>query len=262
MNFFDLDATNLLAYLKAQRDFSGLWFFHHIPKTAGSSLAAELSIMAAPYGSIVWEQAGSMEEAWNSREAAAHDFEKRLTSEKVRSASGHLLARHVNQFLAAQPQMRCFTFLRHPVKRVVSEYFYCRSELHPPHQAFRETYPTLEAYIDDPNEQNKAAQYLLPDLNMSWDDSFSFIKSRYQMIGLQERYPVSFLMLTGMLSSMKPPEKNERVSPEKHQIEPQLIHKIAQVNSIDLSIYNATENVYERISEEIWKMHQNGSVLG
>lgn len=251
LNFFDLTADTLAGYLEQSSEFDGTWFFHHIPKTAGSSLAAELAQRAAPYRNLHIDYTDASENYADKIERAVTLFLAEKAN--LRSASGHVQARHIERIAAAEPRLRFFTFFRHPVQRVLSEYHYSRSPLHPPHEEFRRRYPTLGDYLDDPREANKMAQYLFAEMPATPEEAKAALAGRYAMIGLQERYPVSFVMLTTMLGGPALPKARERVlATGKTPPDPETFRRVVAANRMDLALYTMVQNVYARIASAIW----------
>lgn len=257
MDFFSLTPDNVEDYIRENHAFSGMWFFHHVPKTAGSSLVAELGKHASPYINVDVSYEDDGETFSERRDHAVSKFCEQVRQDPPRSASGHVLARHLEQIRNQGRDVRSFTFLRHPVERVLSEYNYCRSELHPPHESFIAQFPTVESFVADESERNKCAQYLLDDLTMSWDEIVQLIRSRYQMIGLQERYPVSFLVMSSLVFDMSLPIEKERVGKRRQAVDPGLARMIAEANEIDLALHDAVKTVYERIALSIWTLQRD-----
>ncbi|MEP2785160.1 MAG: hypothetical protein ABJO67_17360 [Pseudoruegeria sp.] len=257
MSFFDLNASNIRDYLMSCRQFPGMWFFHHVPKTAGSSLSLELENHCKPYANIRWDYEESSIPFYIRRETAVSEFVERIATDVPRSASGHILAGHVDAIEAVDPNVHCFTFLRNPVQRVISEYNYCCSEGHPPREMFMAKYPTIEDFVHDPVERNRSAKYLLDDQTMSWTDVRDLLARRYQLIGIQERYPVSFLMLSAMMTKMRLPEQSENVAKTRPKVDAGLARMIVDANELDFAIYDSVSTVYHRISDSIWDIHKS-----
>ncbi|MDO9527247.1 MAG: sulfotransferase family 2 domain-containing protein [Gemmobacter sp.] len=256
--FFDLTPDNLTNYVAEARAHKGLWVFHHIPKTAGSSLGGELAVHAAPYHNILPDYADHDTPFHVRLDTALSTL---LTHAKtpgpdgpLRSASGHVLATHLRKISKEVPDTRFFTFLRNPLARIVSEYTYNKSPKHPPHMEFRRAYPTLTDFARDPAEHNKMAFFMFDTNRITLADALSEMGKRYDMIGLQERYPVSFLLLSSMIWGPALPKMRERVS-EKSDM-PELTDDVRRTifasNTLDLEICTAVERVYNRIAPAVW----------
>jgi len=258
--FFDLTADNLKDFVADAFAHRGLWVFHHIPKTAGSSLGGEMALHAAPYHNILPDYADHdtpfhtrLDRAVTTvldraRAGAAHP------DGPLRSASGHVLSSHLRRISTEVPETRFFTFLRNPLARIVSEYTYNRSPKHPPHQDFRRAYPTLADFARDPAEHNKMAFFMFENNRVALPDALAEMGKRYAMIGLQERYPVSFLLLSSMIWGPALPKMRERVSEKSDmpELTDDLRRTIFASNTLDMEICAAVERVYNRIAPAVW----------
>lgn len=257
MKFFDLDSQNVSDYILENRSFSGMWFFHHIPKTAGSSLVAELSKNVTPYENIEPSYDDPTTQLYILRNRVVEDFVARMAENPPHSASGHMMPNNIDLIEQQGHPVRFFSFVRHPVERILSEYNYCCSELHPPHKSFMETFPTIEHFIESDGERNKCAQYFVHDPTEPVDVILNRLNERYAMIGLQERYPVSFIFLSSMLYKPSLPTQKERIGKPRDPVDPGLARVIEDANSVDMAIHDAVSEVYGRIARTIWELHRD-----
>ena len=258
-SMLSLSATDLPTFVAAHRARTGPWFFHHIPKTAGSSLASEIQEGVGNYTNLVPEYSGG-----------ATGYEQsfvRLTEEAIaalqgpnppRAFSGHLRAHHAVRFAEAVPGLRSFTFLRHPVARVLSEYNYCRTPAHPLMDEFIERFPTLEHYISVKTEMNKASRMMFGPMTetITPEDAVAEMNRRYVMVGLQERYPVSFLLLSTLVWEPSLPKKHLRVGVKTAQLPDAIVGRILEANPIDLALYDAVDAAYKRLAPTIWDSYR------
>ena len=129
--------------------------------------------------------------------------------------------------------------------------------MHPLNAAFAKKYPTIEHYIHDEAEQNKMSQYLLgPDIPEDKQQIIDLLDERYCFIGLQERYPVSFLLLSNILwKSSLPKAKKQRVLQNDTALEmrKKFAHIITEKNAIDLKIYQIISKRYDKIADIVWR---------
>lgn len=278
MNFFDLNAGNFREYIAQNQSSQNMWVFHHIPKTAGSSLASEMAAHAQPFKNVdFFEYDGEPVPFTEQRdrcvsklisdlskgEIYARSGEKGMVRHShLRSFCGHFMGKHLDEMEASFGPLNCFTFLRDPVKRVLSEYNYCCSPLHPPHAEFRARFPSIEHFAHDEWERNKISQYLLPEeifpsANIPWSKARSLLARRYNMIGLQERYPLSFMLMSSLFFGTRLPEVSERVSAEKASIDPGLAQMITQANELDMHLFVSVSHVYDAIGSAMWDWYEN-----
>lgn len=233
-------------------DPAAIWLNHHIPKTAGSSLVAEIEVAVGPerfvnllptYGEGPDAYAASLE-----RQAEAVI----ASPTPPRVFSGHLGAPQVDLLARKLPGLKIMTFLRHPVARVISEYNYCRSPRHPEMETFIATYPTLDDYIADKSEMNKAAMMMFGSDQPEPEEAIARMMSRYTLIGLQERYPISFLLMSAMIWAPTLPSHEERVGATRAAPDQDLVARISAANHIDLALYTHVAALYDAQAPNIW----------
>ena len=256
MQFINLEKGQLKEYINKERDDSALWLFHHIPKTAGSSLVAELSVNRPSYVNICIDY--SLDTSFSYEEKmqnAVESFLKKKTQAKIRSASGHLSVSHFNTIMNKCKRGKAFTYMRHPVKRIISEYNYSCSTAHPSYQVFKKKYPTFEDYIEDSSSVNKHAFYMFGSKDLPPDDAIQQMAQKYHFIGLQDYYSESFIILSNMLWKGSIPKAKERVaknnSNKNTALSQEVMDKIIRNNALDMALFTAVSRVYERISDDI-----------
>lgn len=221
----------------------GLCLFVHVPKTAGTSLRAELADILQPDANIVVDYTDTSRSFHARMDEAVDMFLGYAEAEAPRFASGHILARHVNRIRAARPGTRLVTFLRDPVARVVSDYRYQRSPRHPVHAEFAARVPDLDAYIAMRAEANKMTQHLVPaDILQAGDpaECVDYVMRTYAFVGLQEMYPISFRALTTLLGEPRWPQIRENVNSDNESertIPADLAARIRAANALDDALY-------------------------
>lgn len=253
MSFADLKPGRVRDYLDAHKG-GGLWVFQHIPKTAGSSLAAELAANRPPYRNIhiTFGDPGKAPEA--QRDAAVESFIAEARGKGIRSASGHLRHRNIEAILAAFPGTRLFTFVREPVARVISEYNYCRSPEHTNPEGFARAFPTLEDFAASVESSNKMAMYITGQRNVKPDELVEYAFQRFAFIGSQKIYNLSFRMLSSLLWYETEQQARLRVSgtrDPKSTLAPETLKLIRQANRADQALFNAVSEVYRGCRDEI-----------
>src|SRR3712207_8209906 len=79
-------------------------------------------------------------------------------------------ARHVEQIEKAAGEIRRVTMLRHPVKRVISDYRYQGSPMHPEHEGFRRRCPTLRDFlkVEEATKDRKSTRLNSSHANISY----------------------------------------------------------------------------------------------
>ncbi len=244
-----------------------LWLFVHVPKTAGSSLAADISALLPPYRSIHIDHADRGRSARDRYDDATEGFLRIQAASPCRFASGHVQYRQVKRIQDALPGTRLFTMLREPIARLVSDYLYQRSSMHPLSAEVRAAIPDFATFVELKGQRNRAARHLLPPKLAQSDDvkqAMEALSARYAFIGIQERYELSFRALTTLLSGRPSrPSARKRVNDEtasekagvlQELADPALQAHIRQLNALDFGLYAAVAAAYDRIAQplETW----------
>jgi hypothetical protein len=249
MGIGTLFSGNFDEYFKESRDTpSTLWFFLHIPKTAGSSFRAELADRLRPQANVHVDHAKTDLPRNERMQAAIDAFVAEATVAPVpfRFASGHLKYSEVLDVLramrAVQRRMRVITMLRDPVARVISDFRYMRTPAHPTYQAVIAKFPTLESYIEHRSAQNKMMRFLRRRGKDSTADVIKDMEQMYSFVGLTERYDLSARTLFKVLAFKEAPEVYTRKteSREENRIDnlEQMLPRIRELNAQDIEIYD------------------------
>lgn len=231
-----------------------LWIFQHIPKTAGTSLTRELNKNMAPYRNIhvnYMDRSTSFEQGISNAVNCFID-ELRLKENDIRSCSGHLTFDLVSRIQQNHPDSLVVTFLRNPVDRVISDYRYQRSELHPPHEEFRSRFNCIEDYIESPISQNKISNMVYgKKRDPTAETLIEHLGRSFAMVGLVEMYPMS---LSSMFAAMGvpgiKPQFHARKTPDTNEtrtvITKALRERIAELNQLDMAVYGHVREVLLR----------------
>jgi hypothetical protein len=238
------------------RDFEGyfaqagssapLWLFVHVPKTAGSSIETEARAILAPSVNLDIDHTDT-ERSYQARfDAAVGRFVAAYPERKERFASGHINDRQVEAIRTGIAGVRCFTMLRHPIGRLISDYRYQRSAMNLAQEEFVRTTPSFEAYAARRHVHNKMAAHLVPRPMLESGDvdaCVAYMLDRYAFIGLQEMYPLSLRVLTTLLGEPRAASAQLRVNPETEETRVTLsaAHdlELRGRNAIDLGIFQA-----------------------
>ncbi|OWK27924.1 sulfotransferase family 2 domain-containing protein [Sphingomonas dokdonensis] len=241
MAFGDIAQGNLERFLDANRFADELCIFIHIPKTAGSSLSAELNRMRPPYHNIHRRYFHGETVTFSRIEDEIAAVIDSGALGDARSCSGHFSWDQAAPLRAARPDARAFTFLRDPVKRVISDYRYSRTPTHPTYKETIERFPTVESYIEANETQDKMARFMLPNGVRTPDQIDAFISTNYAFIGLLEMYPLSFNILSLLLGHDRMPSEHKRKTEDTadNAVEetPALREMIAATNQRDSALY-------------------------
>ncbi len=259
MSIARLSTVDLETFVRETAAHDDLWLFLHIPKTAGSSLSAELNDLRTPYRNIHLSdedyQTDTIGDAfWRLLERHIDAFIAEGRSIRYRSASGHMLAPQAIRIAEAVPGTRLFTFLREPVARVVSDYCYQLSDGHPAHAAFRVAHPSIDSYLPSA-EANKMFRHLCLHPREPVDEVIGRVGETFAFVGIVEMYPYSFNVLTRLFGANRMPRRHERVAPPQSRaavtMTGDLEARIMEMNRLDLALYGHFRRLLGR-HRETW----------
>ncbi|MDS9468581.1 sulfotransferase family 2 domain-containing protein [Paracoccus sp. MBLB3053] len=231
-----------------------IWVFHHIPKTAGSSLTHELRQVLPPYRNIFADHRPGVASRADSLMDAVDAFLTDYPTYKYRSASGHLRRPHLNRILETLPEARLITFLRNPAERLISDYRYAKTPKHPTHVEFSEKFPTLDDYIDHPQSQNKMWAFVSSQNADADEKMMRSVFNRYAFIGTLETLADDFSFFTSLFGCPKAMQAKVNITANqkdnKVEIDATTLQKIQSLNMKDFALYDlVTETLAERRSE-------------
>ena len=241
MGFSSFASVGLDAFIENESAPDDLWIFIHIPKTAGSSFASELSDLRRPYRNIHVDYEDKTTPHDLKLDRAVDQFVQDSRTTQFRACSGHFTMRHVLKLREAFPRSRVVSILRNPVERVISDFRYARTPAHPPYKEFIKQFPTIENYVDSPASHNKMFKFLAPDPDIRMAELFEFLDESVSFIGLTEMYPMSFNIVMQLFGLNRLPTSHKRkTEPTKYnQVvrTPELLKQIKEANARDFAIF-------------------------
>jgi len=263
MNLTDLFSERYDAYFQAAHRGTPLWLFVHVPKTAGSSLNAEMVPILFPNYNIHIDYSRlDPGEAAHSYEAlfdrSVDQFIELAQEKHYRYCSGHINVAQMERIRGAIPDVRPVTMIRDPVLRFISDYRYQRSDMHPGHDQFREAFPLIQDYLRLEGDWNKTATSLLPPALRAEGDvqeCVDWLISTYAFIGVQEQYSLSLHALTCFAGVPKRSSIRTRVNDPTPDNEVHLTDELRQEiryrNALDIALYDAIAPRFTAISDSL-----------
>jgi hypothetical protein len=237
-----------------------LWLFVHVPKTAGSSLSADLAPQIGPYRSIHIDHSDRERTGPERFDIAVEGFLAGLAHERVGFVSGHILQRHVARIQAAVPGTALFTMLREPTARLVSDYLYQRSSMHPLAAEVRARVPDFDAFLELRGPRNRAARHLVPLPLVKAGDAeraIAHVRRNFAFVGVQERYALSFRALTAMFGQSRLPGERKRVNEEAQEEraailarleQPAMQARIRAENAVDFALWQHFAGAWDAVA--------------
>jgi len=250
----------------------GTVVFHHIPKTAGTTMGPILRRQYLRRRTLVIGAGGS-------KQQSLVNFARLSQADKD---SYQLILGHQAIKLADQlTSPTIITFLREPVSRVVSLYYFARDvyEQHPWHEATRE-YSLEELYKHNVHEQWRELADGQYHSLLGWQ-GFSGIKKREDIrpvvrglllestprlhIGLTERFDESLLFLKHVLDWKFDPyyaRKNTNKKRQRISITPEAREAALHYNQCDTELYSAAKECLEVLWERVDTKQLEKEILG
>jgi hypothetical protein len=269
MAFDELSEIGIVQFVERQRALKSLWGFVHIPKTAGMSLISAMSDACGPHRKISAESyLVGMDEfsasLWNAvREFV--DVQRFGIKEHYKSFSGHIRRVHTDYIRGEIPEVRMFAMLRDPAKRVVSDYRYCLTPAHPPHEEFLRRFPTLMDYVVDRRYQNIMTKCLAPSPDMNPEEVIKSITTHFDFIGITEMFEFSVTAIFRMMGLSSPTVERLNVTTATArnalEVDSQVMEAIRRINHLDHALYRHVHAVLSS-QREAWWAHVRSQLKG
>jgi hypothetical protein len=246
------------------RDSKKLWVFHHIPKTAGSSLANDLGAKFKPrcnlYPGAFGEERTDIIAA-KRLDPIVQKFIAIQQEGTYRFAHGHLRRSHLQLLQSSLPNVAPFTMLRDPFDRFISSYRYQQTPKSPNNTAFIRDYPTIESYIESDtgialNARNTCCKFLAGSPGATFEEARSVLEQDYVFCGLLEAYPLSFAVITTLMGHCSKPTRHDNKTPESvpnDVADPKRYRdRIYEINAEDMKLYDFVRYKINNIEEAMW----------
>lgn len=222
-------------------------FFIHIPKTAGSTMM-----------SLIWREY-KHEKIFHVMKRDFEDF--RSLSERERDnyklVGGHMC--YGVHDLVSNPGTY-FTILRDPVKRIVSYYYYVRSQ---PNSDWYQMAMNMnlaefveKSQVPEVNNGQLRRLYGVEGFNVEFGackpDMLTIVKQQilkhFSVVGLTERFYETIVLLSDVYSWRLLPFLNKNVSrskPKSRSIDKQTMDVIIRYNQLDIELYNFSQEQFD-----------------
>jgi hypothetical protein len=234
-----------------------LWVFVHVPKTAGSSVEQDLATFMKPFANVHVDYTDTSKPHQKLLDEAVERFLARHREKPYRMAAGHLRSRHTELLRAAIPGVRCFSMLRDPIKRLISDYRFQRSRQNVASEVFVATTPDFATYVARKHVHNKAALALVPRPIVEAGDigaATEHLMRNYAFVGLQEQYPLCMLTLTTLLGHQMNPKARARVNTEAENqvlLTPEEAAELRRLNAVDVGLFQAVTAGWKPIRDRL-----------
>jgi hypothetical protein len=217
----------------------------HIPKTAGTSFVAQIGRAAVPWAHVVngryYPDIGKV--LGNARDHLV-ELKEGILNHTYRVVIGHMTRRDVIFSLDGAETMRFAAFIRDPVARFVSEYFYAVSPINPGYADLIERYPTLESFIDNCVDANVITHYLERYRGQPVADIISDLKKYFCFLGYVENYEKDARELCNLFSKKPFIEDHlNALSMKRPPIASKSLDRIREINARDMEFYTLVQQM-------------------
>ena len=245
-------------YFAASGSGAPLWMFVHVPKTAGSSMEAEMTAIHKPSANIEIDYTETTKTYKVLFDEAVGRFIEKHNQTPYAFATGHVQARHTELISKSVADVRVFSMLRNPVARIISDYRYQRSTMNLGRDAFIEKTPDFATYIARPFVHNKTAIALVPRPIVDAGDgpaAVDYVMQNYAFIGLQEMYPLCLRALTTLMGQPRSAEAKVRVNPASADnqvaLTPDEEKELRRLNAMDVALFQAFTQKWKPIRDSL-----------
>lgn len=216
----------------------------HIPKTAGTSFR---NILKEVYGAEHVERFDIIKKEKLIFVEEAELKSKKFPS-KIKVIHGHFNYRDLTEQLKIRKDIPVITWLRNPVERVISNYYYLAERL-------REELQEEEKGLNILAKMQKSLiEYARLEMNRNRMSKFleGISLDEMKFVGIQEYFNEDLAYFGHIfgIDNIKPLEQN--ITGEKHKVRNEILQEISGLNELDISLYNkALELRRKRLSKPI-----------
>ena len=227
--------------------------FQHIPKTAGTTLRYIIQYQFPP---------SAICELYGSSGSPAQRIAKLQSLSKLQQQKIKIINTHVGFGLHDYLQQPCryITFLREPVQRAVSMYYYFQKTKNPQFvelslEEFVRTYPGVQngmtknlsgIVLQTQLGTAEADRELVCDRS-SLEIARANLQRHFKFVGISERFDESLLLLRQILGWKIPLFDKSNTSKKPQSIDRQILKYIERQNELDLQLYESATATFEEL---------------
>lgn len=203
----------------------------HIPKTAGTSFSDVLQRAYPDQVAFFYRENNKLTHPKLKDRNRLRDPEllKELEDDGIRIIHGHAPGRWFLRSI--RDQKRYWTWLRDPVERVISAYYYQLQRKAIGRDVKDDIGGTLEQYARSEDNQNGQSR-VLTGLDLS----------KMGFVGITERFDESLALLGFEEHQPNKPRRRNKTKPE---VDPALKALIAELNAADIALYQQAVRLFE-----------------
>lgn len=211
----------------------------HIPKTAGTSFRNSLKEIYGNTGAIRFD----INQRTRIIKVEEQDFEAKKMPNEVKVIHGHFHLDHVFEQLKLEKETPIITWMRDPVQRVISNYFYLEKRLKEELNEEQKGLNILEKM------QKSLIEYARTGINRNVQARYlaGFPLEKLQFVGIVEHYNSEIQRLQKIMNW---PEiaihKVNVTGSRKHEIPQEWEREIRELNALDDALYQQAVKLREK----------------
>lgn len=201
----------------------------HIPKTAGTSFRNILKNCYGEESVVRFDIRGKKKKVFIENE----EFLKKRISSNIKVIHGHFQYQDLMELINLNENAKLITWVRHPVQRVLSNYFYLQERL-------REELDEESKGLNILSKMQKSLiEYARYEINRNRMSKFlhGADLETFDFIGITEHFNEDIFQLAEILGIEKPELLKQNKTIIKDKVEPGVLEEIAQLNSRDMDLY-------------------------
>lgn len=187
---------------------SDTMLFVHIPKTAGLSIGKSFHSTFDNFYGVQWD---NIKASFRQQTRSAIYNQSRKDVRQV--IMGHFGWPEIQLWKNHEMAIKCGTIFRDPVQRMISNFNYNSSDVHPGHAAFNERFSTVESYVRETGLDVQITQAV--GLISSFEEALTKLIRYYTFIGVTEMLPASLDHLAKSHGLRKMHEHRENIGSNK-----------------------------------------------
>lgn len=201
----------------------------HIPKTAGTSFR---NVLKAVYGkkSVVRFDIRS---GGKKIEVEQKQLKTRKLSDNIRVIHGHFRYRDLVELVEIDEGIPVVTWMRDPVDRVISNYYYLAEILSKELQEEKKGLNILAKM------QRNLIEYARNEISRNRMHKFldGMAVDKFKFVGIQEHYEEDLIDLMNTLGIDTFPNYHVNVTGRKYDVSQETIEEIKTLNALDMALY-------------------------
>lgn len=226
--------------------------FAHIPKTAGTTIYK-----------ILQNNYGVAERLWINSDYLRQEIAQAQSLPLSKQRQIKLVYGHGTFGLHHhwQQPITYMTFLRDPVERVISSYYYIwRTPKHFVYEPVTTQDMSLSEYVSsglDKTIDNRSVRIFAEELDVAYgectremlDKAKEVVENQIAVVGFAHRFDESILLMKESFGWRWPYYQKHNVTPnrpEQEELSPQVLQEIRALNHLDIELYQFAEQLFDQ----------------